>query len=132
MRSLPTTPFFPDLQDLSARLDLYARKLPPQDLAALVGVLEAARALAWSRLVTLALPTLPTEPLLTAEELAPLIKLPVHAVRDRARRGIIPYVPVGRYVRFQVSAVIAALKGEASSRTAHPVAEKNSRKLSPL
>lgn len=119
-----------NVEALSVRLERCARELPSEELPALVGVLEAARAFAWSRLVTPAPPILHTEPLLTAEELAPVIKLPVHAVRDRARRGIIPSVQVGRYVRFQASAVIAALKGE--PRTAHPVAQKNARSVNQL
>ncbi len=131
-RALPTTTAVPGLEDLTASLQRCARELSFEELPALVGVLEAAKALAWSRLATPAPPILRTEPLLTAEELAPVIKLPVHAVRDRARRGIIPSVRIGHYVRFQASAVIAALKGEAPSRSAHPVAEKNPRKLRAL
>lgn len=122
----------PDIAALGARLQQMAAETPRDSLPALVGALEAAKALAWSRLVAPAPPTLQTEPLLTAEELAPVIKLPVHAVRDRARRGIIPSVPVGRYVRFQASAVIAALKGDSVPRSTHPVAEKNPRKLRAL
>ena len=129
-RAIPNASVGSGLDGLADRLQRYARELPSEDLPALIGALEAAKALAWSRLVSPAPPTLQTEPLLTAEELAPVVKLPVHAVRDRARRGIIPSVPVGRYVRFQASAVIAALKGE--PRSTHPVAEENRRKVACL
>jgi hypothetical protein len=118
------------LDALAATLRRYADELEREALPTLVGELEAARAYAWARLVAPTTPMLQTEPLLTAEELAPVIKLPVHAVRDRARRGIIPSVPVGRYVRFQASAVIAALKGE--PRSAHPVARKSARTVKQL
>ncbi|MFI5364975.1 MAG: helix-turn-helix domain-containing protein [Candidatus Binatia bacterium] len=131
-RMLPPTPALPSSAVLAASLKRYAAELPADELPGFVGELEAAKALAWSRLVAPAPPTLQTEPLLTAEELAPVIKLPVHAVRDRARRGIIPSVQVGRYVRFQASAVIAALKGDGVPRSTHPVAEKNPRKLRAL
>ncbi len=120
------------LDDLSAQFQRWAQELPAEKLPALIGALESAKALAWSRVTTPALPTLQTEALLTAEELAAVIKLPVHAVRDRARRGIIPSVPVGRYVRFQASAVIATLKGEIEPRSTHPVTEKNPRKVREL
>jgi hypothetical protein len=126
------TPPLPCLDSLAATLRRYAHELPSEELPALVGGLEAAKALAWSRLTLPTAATPQTEPLLTAEELAPVVKLPVHAVRDRARRGIIPSVPVGRYVRFQASAVIAALKGEAPSRSAHPGAGRNVRKVREL
>ena len=126
------TPALPCLDTLAAALRRYAHELPSEQLPALIGELEAVKAQAWSRLTLPTAATPQTEPLLTAEELAPVVKLPVHAVRDRARRGIIPSVPVGRYVRFQASAVIAALKGEAPSRSAHPGAEKNPRKVRAL
>ena len=113
----------PDGRALGERLQQIAEATPRQALPALIGILEAAKAVAWSRLADI-VPAQSTgaEPLVTAEELAPLVKLPVHAVRDRARRGLIPSVPLGRYVRFQASAVIAALKGE--SRIANPGATK--------
>jgi len=126
------TPSLPCLDTLAATLRRYARELPSEELPALLGELEAAKAHAWARLTLPPPVATQTEPLLTAEELAPVIKLPVHAVRDRARRGIIPSVPVGRYVRFQASAVIAALKGEVPSRSTHPGAEKNLRKVRAL
>lgn len=126
------TPSPLDITALGFQLRQLVGTTEREALPALIGAFEEAKALAWSRLTAPALPTPNTEPLLTAEELAALIKLPVHAVRDRARRGIIPSVPVGRFVRFQGSVVIAALKREAPSRSAHPVAAKNARKVSGL
>jgi len=126
------TPALPCLDTLAAALRRYAHELPSEQLPALIGELEAVKAQAWSRLTLPTAATPQTEPLLTAEELAPVIKLPVHAVRDRARRGIIPSVRIGHYVRFEASAVIAALKGDNLPRSAHPVAGKNVHKVREL
>ena len=98
----------------------------PHELPALLAALEAAKATAWQRLMRPELPARPTEALLTAEELAPLVGLAVHAVRDRARRGVIPSVRLGHYVRFVASEVIAALKAQVSTdpRIGTPAARK--------
>ena len=121
-----------EIARLAARLQEQAAEAPAESLPALIGALESAKALAWSRLLVPRLPEENTEPFLTAEELAPLIKLPVHAVRDRGRRGLIPSVRIGRYVRFQRSAVIETLKADAVPRSTHPVAAENPRRVSRL
>jgi len=113
---------------LFEQLDRAARELATEELPGFVGALENAKAAAWQRLAQPPAPEKPEE-LITAVELAPVLKLPVHAVRDRARRGVIPCVRIGHYVRFQVSAVLAALKGDqendGNGRIAYPGAQKS-------
>ena len=57
------------------------------------------------------------EPLLTAEELAARLNVPVSHVYAQARAGKWPHVKVGdRYVRFKTSEVLALLHRPARSR----------------
>ncbi len=51
----------------------------------------------------------PTEDLVDAEQLADALKVPQTRLEDLARKGKIPIVRVGRYVRFSRRAVEAAL-----------------------
>jgi excisionase family DNA binding protein len=49
-----------------------------------------------------------TRPLLTAEELAAQVKVPVSWVYEQSRQGNIPTVRIGRYIRFRLVEVIAS------------------------
>jgi excisionase family DNA binding protein len=49
-------------------------------------------------------------PLLTAEELAAQLKVPVSWVYERSRQGSIPTVRVGRYIRFRLQEVVDSQK----------------------
>jgi excisionase family DNA binding protein len=49
--------------------------------------------------------------LLTAEDVAELLSVPVSWVRESSRSGAIPCVRLGRYVRFVEADVIAWLEG---------------------
>jgi excisionase family DNA binding protein len=49
------------------------------------------------------------ERLLTAEEVAELLAVPVSWVRESSRSGAMPCVRLGRYVRFELAAVEAWL-----------------------
>jgi excisionase family DNA binding protein len=51
-----------------------------------------------------------TEPLVDAPEMAKLLNVPESWVRTEQRAGRIPFVPVGRYIRFCPSEVLSALK----------------------
>jgi hypothetical protein len=102
-------------------LERLARELPADRLPDLIGDLERAKAVAWARLATPTPTRTEPEPLLTAEELAPLVSLPVHAVRDRARRGIIPSISLGHFRRFKLSSVIEAL--EAGEGNGHRITD---------
>jgi excisionase family DNA binding protein len=48
-----------------------------------------------------------TERLLTAGEVADLLAVPERWVRERTRRGLIPRVQLGRYVRYRREVVLA-------------------------
>jgi excisionase family DNA binding protein len=48
-----------------------------------------------------------TDRLLTAEELAELLSVPVSWVREHTRSGQIPHVQLGRYRRYRREAVLA-------------------------
>ena len=45
--------------------------------------------------------------LLSADEVAELLNVPVRWVRDKTRDGTIPSVPLGRYVRYDELDVVA-------------------------
>ena len=51
-----------------------------------------------------------TERLLTAEEVAELLAVPVSWVRESSRSGAIPCVRLGRYVRFERESVLSWLE----------------------
>ena len=51
-----------------------------------------------------------TERLLTANEVAELLSVPVSWVRESTRSGAMPCVRLGRYVRFDLAAVEAWLE----------------------
>jgi excisionase family DNA binding protein len=52
------------------------------------------------------------EKLVTAEQLAELFSVPVSAIESKARDGSLPCVRLGRWVRFEPSAVLDALRAE--------------------
>jgi hypothetical protein len=81
-------------------------------LAEVIAALEVARVHAWLRLATSqpAAPTVPPDRLVGAKEMARLLDLPEHWVRDHARRKLIPSLKVGHYVVFDPPAVIAAVR----------------------
>ncbi len=49
--------------------------------------------------------------LLTVKELADRLRVPVSWIYERTRRGQIPHVRLGKYLRFDVEEVLAFLKG---------------------
>jgi excisionase family DNA binding protein len=49
-------------------------------------------------------------PLLTAEELAAQLKVPVSWVYEQSRQGNIPTVRIGRYIRFRLQEVVDSQK----------------------
>jgi excisionase family DNA binding protein len=68
-----------------------------------------------------------TDPLLTADEVAALLQVTKAWVYAETRAKRIPHVPLGRYVRYRRSAVlawIAALERQASRGVRVPVGEE--------
>lgn len=51
-----------------------------------------------------------TDRLCAADELADVLNLPVSWVREKTRSGSIPHVRLGRYVRYEVAAVLEWLE----------------------
>ena len=51
-----------------------------------------------------------TDRLLTAEEIAELLNVPVTWVRESTRSGAIPHIELGRYRRYDRDAVLAWLE----------------------
>jgi len=116
-RVLPITPALPSLDALVATLKRYACELPSEDLPALMGALETIKALAWTRLATgerEQQPSTDTRGLLDAKAMAERLRVPESWLRESARRGRVPCVYVGRYMRFDPECVRGALdaKGE--------------------
>jgi hypothetical protein len=63
--------------------------------------------------------------LLTAGDLADLLAVPESWVRDHTRSGLIPHVPLGRYIRYRREAVLGITKQTAwqrfSGEMRHPI-----------
>ena len=110
-RVVQMTSVLPSLDSLAATLRRYAAELPADDLPALVGELEAAKAVAWARLTTPApSPTQNTNgELVNAKTMAERLHVPESWLREHARRGRIPCIYVGRYMRFSPTAVTESL-----------------------
>jgi hypothetical protein len=100
------------LDALTAILRRAAREVSPDELPALLGELETAKALVWTRLVSAPTPcpAQPTRLLLDAAELAAETGLPESWLRDKARKREIRSVRAGHYVRFDPADVIEDLK----------------------
>jgi len=103
---------------------------PTDSLPELVAAFEAAKARAWVRLAITPAATeeaAPADHLVGAAEMARLLDLPGHWVRDHARRRLIPSLKVGHYVRFEPTAVIAAVRALGGAQD-HPSCSRSIRK----
>lgn len=89
------------------------------ELTDLIGAIEAAKAAAWSKLTTSTAPTTaPSSDVnLTAEEVADRLNVPSSFVYELARQNRIPVRRLGRYRRFDLAAVEAALDAEGGTNT---------------
>ena len=88
----------------------YVAELPAEELPRLAAALLARMLAPQPAPVQAAGP----QPLLNAKELARHLNVPESWVRSEARAGHIPSVPVGRYVRFRLEDVEAALARKAA------------------
>jgi hypothetical protein len=97
-----------------------------RDIALLEGACASARRKAARQLTAVAAAILAAEgpepeptkveadgPLVDAVEMARLLAVPVSKVRSDQRQGRIPFVPVGRYRKFDPAAVLAAYQKSA-------------------
>ena len=75
---------------------------PASELPAVIGELETLKAAAWARLTLPATPQVPASQGadLTAEDLAALFNTPKSFWYEQARKGAVPHVRLGHYVRF--------------------------------
>jgi excisionase family DNA binding protein len=64
-----------------------------------------------------------SERLLTAEQVAEMLSVPVSWVRESTRSGVIPHIKLGRYTRFELADVEAWL--EQCKRPGRSVALRN-------
>ena len=86
----------------------------------LIGGLEAAKALAWSRLATPATPAPTTSAVLVdAAGMASMLSTPETWVSDKARAGKLPSIRMGHYLRFEPAAVIEACRKLRLSGASH-------------
>lgn len=109
------------MTDLGARLRDLVEHADAADLPDVIGDLAGALARAQARLL---MPTRAAEPAKQgdgyqkAEDIAAVINTPASFLYELARQGRIPCERFGRYVRFSLDAVKAALAEEANSKSA--------------
>lgn len=100
------TPRFRDMVDAATTAEL----------PAIVGALHEALAAAELRLRAPSAVATQTAALVDAAALAAHLDVPVATARDYARRRLIPCVWIGRHLRFDVAAVIEALRDGSAPR----------------
>jgi excisionase family DNA binding protein len=61
-----------------------------------------------------------SEPLLTAPQVAELLNVPESWVREATRDGRLPHLRLGRYRRYQASAITAWLNQHQAGPATHP------------
>ena len=98
-----------DLGEIERALNRAARELPADELPQLLGIVAEAQARAQARLVAPTPAVVPTERLLTAEQVAEIFRVPVSQIYESARRHRLPCVRIGKYVRFDITAIRQAL-----------------------
>ena len=86
-------------------LGKFVAEARPEELPALIGELEAARARAWARLTMPAPARADADHLLDMEAVAAALAVPLAHARELGRRGELPIVHVGRYVRVRAGAL---------------------------
>jgi excisionase family DNA binding protein len=98
-----------------AELNKYIEQASLAELPALLGGLEQAKALAWSRLAQ-PVPAAGSvdESLLNVEETSKLLNIPVSYVYDLARTHKLPKVKIGKYLRFSRVEVLAWARQQGS------------------
>lgn len=74
------------------------------------------RLLLASQVILLTWVALPRAPLLTAEELAAFLHLPLQSVWRYAREGVLPVFRAGRLMRFSLPRVLEALEQKDAER----------------
>jgi excisionase family DNA binding protein len=115
MRTLTTIPTRPPVRSVSPPVVLPLAGVPARPRLPAVRHRGAHRGLGMARALGEHQPS--TDPLLTADEVAALLRVTKAWVYTQTRAQQIPHVPLGRYVRYRRSAVIdwiAALERQSS------------------
>ena len=86
-------------------LEALVAQAPQEELPRLIGQLAQAQAAATARLVAPAPPKADGDRLLDMEAVAAALGVPVSHARELGRRGELPIVHVGRYVRVRAGAL---------------------------
>jgi len=114
------------LEQIREQLGAAIRQTEADALVELLTIIEAARANCLVRLLSPQKPPQPINSLLDSEALAARTGIPATWWRDAARRGIVPHVRAGSYVRFSFEAVTVALANQPAmrrrKRTLHRIA----------
>lgn len=95
--------------ELRCLLDRAVAEAPAAELPDVVGVLAAAQAKAMARMTSPTAAPASGGQLVDADALAALFNVPQSQIYEQTRQKRIPCVRFGRYVRFDVAAVLTAL-----------------------
>lgn len=122
------------LDHMRKLLEEAIRQLDAEAVPEFTGMLEAAKVSCLARLLAPPSPTA-VDTLLDADHLAQRTGVPATWWRDAARRGLVPHIRAGSYVRFSFDAVTVALANQpvmrrqrrAPHRIARPAKAKNTR-----
>ena len=110
----------PDITAIGIQLQRLATATARDALPALIGAIEAAKAIAWGRLsmpAAEAHAVAPDVASMTAGELAALYHVPRSFFYELARQNRVPCMRLGRYVRFSRPYVERALSEARNSKT---------------
>lgn len=101
------------------QLPAIAAEATADELPALIGALEAAKAVAWARLAATAQQDQATrpEPLLSLPEVAAALGIPEDRAYDLAREGLLPVVTIGKYKRVRESTLRAFIAASETPAT---------------
>ena len=97
-----------------AELNKHIEQASLAELPTLIGELEQAKAMAWSRLAQPATALSSDDMLLNVEETSKLLNIPVSYVYDLARTHKLPKVKIGKYLRFSRMEVLAWARQQVS------------------
>ncbi len=113
------------LDAVNSMLDTAVAELPADELPALIGLLAAADARARARLAVPQPATTMDLSNLTAEQIAAEFGVPTSEIYALARQQRLPCVKIGKYVRFSLSQVRAALEARESFKPVRLGTRKN-------
>lgn len=114
-----------DLVAIRSVLEMAVVELPSAELPDLIGILAAASARAQVRLTTPVTEMVTNTAMMSAEQVAEVFGVPSSQIAEMARQHRLPSTLVGKYRRFDLAAVRAAL-GASSKRVSLRAPKKRS------